>query len=195
MKTRRIILALLAVAVALLLGFPHSSKSLHAITCDYTGTTNSAIWFPFVTNAEGFETGVTIQGNAHLLPTGVEPEIWVYYYTEDGVCQVETHLTPPVITKKTNTQWCATLSEIWPNHNSSGSLLVLTNIPDARGQGFVCDAQDTHTLASIPAVVSYTISGVDQYGRIIRREGFQPPEGWNELDPDQTKFEKPIETH
>jgi len=175
MRTRNIILMLVTITALLTIGAPQHARILHA---DEGPTYPIVIWFPYVCNIGDYDTGIVVQGNANLLPPGVDPWIRVEYYDADGVHQAT--ITPSV-QKATNTQWVALLSSIYGG--GEGSLLVLTNIPDAKGQGFLCDFNGYQTIACIPALNNYPVASVDEGGGVTMKEGFERL-WYGDFDPD-----------
>lgn len=110
MKPRIIALILLVGFAAFITGIPRHPQPLHAVQPPpFTGGT--AIWLPYVTNAAGYDTGFSVQGNSSTLET---PYIHLYFYDSTGECYDLGSANPGV---STTCQWGASLAILWASMN------------------------------------------------------------------------------
>ena len=158
MKTRHIMLFVLVSATVLLIGFPNATRRTLRADDPPAGIT-CGVWFPYVTNASGYDTGISIAGDSSYV-TG---PLHIYFYDLAGNWQGETVVN---IGAGQNTQWMATVSQLCPGF--TGSMLITTYMSGVRAIAIIMDNGGTGAMASTPAIIDDDITGVDQNHRVIR---------------------------
>lgn len=191
MKARNILLIGVILCVSLLVQLANREQAiLHADISYGGGVPRTAIYFPYViySASPSFNTGLSIAGNTENIPPEETPQIWLYYYDEAGICYPCIN-NPIPVARGQNSQWTASmdmLSFVNLNKPPNGTLLALTNIPNAKPAACFFDMQ-TGVLSDITPIVDYSIIGVAQNGRIVRRPEYTPPRNLENPD-DPTNF-------
>jgi hypothetical protein len=168
-RYKRAILAV--IAVAFLIGLSDSAyKTLYATDPPLPLSSTCGVWFPFVSyDGVDYDTGITITGNVAEGNT----DMWICFYGLDGSLVGGTHIFNLDVGE--HSQWTGAISEILPEGVStfSGPILVATKMTDVRACGFITDINYTRAFSETPAIIDYSITGVDVNRRIT---GFPEPE-------------------